>query len=494
MTKANQAHQLIVGDCREEMGKMADNSIDAIVCDPPYGMSEEPDAAEVLDHWLAGDDYEHKGAGFMGKTWDSFVPGPTVWAEAARVLKPGGYCIAFSSTRTSDLLGIAMRLAGLERRDTLTWLYWSGFPKSARISDLIERSRDHDFAAIYKVTAWIAKIRDLAGFSNRDIDQFFGFNGMAGHWTSQKSQPEIPKPEQWEELKRFLCATAPVGIDQLVKRLNAEKGELGEAWKAREIQGEHKGANALQFMTEKFGDQGPALPPREIRSTPTTDTGRRFADYGTALKPAQEPALVFRKPLTGTYAENVRTWGTGALNIERSRYAANDPAWPGPNDAPIEFDPGDDLFGDKFGQTGRGDLGRWPANVYYCAKTSTAERNAGCENLQPKTGAEATDRTAGSAGLNSPRAGAGRTAARVANFHPTLKPRALLRYILRLVMPPTLETGEPPIVLDPFAGSGSLACAAADERFRSISIEISPDYAKIARARIAHATRQGVLF
>jgi DNA modification methylase len=110
------------GDCLELMReRLPDASVDSIVCDPPYGLSREPDIAEVLRHWLAGDDYQHRGGGFMGKSWDSFVPGPVYWREAFRVLKPGGYLVAFGGTRTYDLLSIAIRMAGFEIRDNLAW-------------------------------------------------------------------------------------------------------------------------------------------------------------------------------------------------------------------------------------------------------------------------------------------------------------------------------------------------------------------------------------
>lgn len=83
---------LRLGDCREVLAKCKP---DCVVTDPPYGLSKEPNIAEVLTHWLAGDDYKHRGGGFMGKSWDSFVPGPQTWKEIYRVLKPGArffYC------------------------------------------------------------------------------------------------------------------------------------------------------------------------------------------------------------------------------------------------------------------------------------------------------------------------------------------------------------------------------------------------------------------
>lgn len=123
-------YQIHIGDCLEILKTLPDNSVDSIVTDPPYGLSKEPNMAEVLRHWLAGDDYQHKGGGFMGKTWDSFVPGPAIWRECLRVLKPGGHLLAFFGSRTYDMGTLAIRLAGFEIRDMGGWLYGSGFPKS----------------------------------------------------------------------------------------------------------------------------------------------------------------------------------------------------------------------------------------------------------------------------------------------------------------------------------------------------------------------------
>ncbi len=117
---------IIHGDCIEQMKLMPDCSIDSCVVDPPYGLSKEPDIAEVLSNWLAGNDYKHRGSGFMGKSWDSFVPGPSVWREVRRVMKPGGYLLCFAGTRTVDLMGISLRLAGFEIRDQISWVYGSG--------------------------------------------------------------------------------------------------------------------------------------------------------------------------------------------------------------------------------------------------------------------------------------------------------------------------------------------------------------------------------
>lgn len=129
------------GDCLDVLKTLPENSVDSIITDPPYGLSKAPDMAEVLTHWLNGDDYEHKGNGFMGKSWDSFVPGPSVWRECFRVLKPGGHLLSFFGARTYDLGTIAIRLAGFEIRDQIMWVYGSGFPKSHNISKAIDKGQ-----------------------------------------------------------------------------------------------------------------------------------------------------------------------------------------------------------------------------------------------------------------------------------------------------------------------------------------------------------------
>ena len=137
------------GDCLEVLKQFPDNSVTAVITDPPYGLSQQPDMKSVLQHWLAGDDFKSSSSGFMGKNWDSFVPGPKIWEEVFRVLKPGGHVLSFSGPRTYDLMVTAMRLASFEIRDKLdyyvdvsgykSWVYGTGFPKSYNISKGIEK-------------------------------------------------------------------------------------------------------------------------------------------------------------------------------------------------------------------------------------------------------------------------------------------------------------------------------------------------------------------
>jgi DNA modification methylase len=116
-------YKLYNGDCFEKLKELPDNSVDSIVTDPPYGLSKDPVMTDVLEAWMNGLEYKHGHKGFMGKEWDSFVPGPNVWKECMRVLKPGGHIVAFFGTRTYDLGVLAIRMAGFEVRDQLAWVY-----------------------------------------------------------------------------------------------------------------------------------------------------------------------------------------------------------------------------------------------------------------------------------------------------------------------------------------------------------------------------------
>ena len=217
---------------------------------------------------------------------------------------------------------------------------------------------------------------------------------------------------------------------------------------------------------------------------------------GTALKPAYEPVILARKPLGGrTVAQCVAEYGTGALDIDGCRLegSGKHPTYRRPHDK-----------GSGWGFSGQetnapSNLGRWPPNValdeaattrldaeggtsrfFYVAKASREERERGCEDLPRKTAGEATDRQDGSAGLNSPRAGASRTHG-TRNHHPTVKPVALMRWLVRLVTPPG------GLVLDPFAGSGTTGIACVQEQMRFLGIEREAEYVPIAEARIGAA-------
>ena len=228
-------------------------------------------------------------------------------------------------------------------------------------------------------------------------------------------------------------------------------------------------------------------------TAPATDDAKKWEGWGTALKPSQEPAILARKPLEGTVAENVIQWGTGGINVDGCRYAYGDPAWPGPQERYKDGDgretgPSNVGWGQSASMnvfvTQSHDLGRWPANIYHCPKPSRGEREQGCDDLDTVTGAEAVERKEGTAGLDNPRAGAGRTAAEIRNFHPTVKPVRLMRWLIKLITPPGGTA------LEPFAGSGTTLIAAQREGFKTIAIEQEPAYCDIIRARLGSALKE----
>jgi len=137
---------------------LPDNSIDSIVTDSPYGLGKEPDPVKLLQDWIDHGYYEVKGKGFMGKTWDAFVPQPILWKECFRVLKPGGHLLSFFGTRTYHWGTVAIALAGFEIRDKIDWFYLDDQLHADFVNSLSEEQKKM-FAQILKtdsgMQSWI---------------------------------------------------------------------------------------------------------------------------------------------------------------------------------------------------------------------------------------------------------------------------------------------------------------------------------------------------
>ncbi len=423
---------IICGDCLEVMRGMGPDSVHAIVTDPPYGLE------------------------FMGKEWDHGIPGVRFWAEALRVAKPGCHLMAFGGTRTFHRLTCAIEDAGWEVRDCLGWIYGSGFPKSLDVSKAIDKAagKERPKVGIYRTPDGRNYLNEPAGVAERNT---------------------------W-------------GADNSGFRQSVDKRTV---------------------------------------TAPATDAAREWDGWGTALKPAWEPIILARKPLEGTVAANVLKWGCGALNIDGSRIPMSGKKgfWP------------EEKYGEHGGVStafhrGKGSEsvnGRWPANLihdgseevlelfpsphgagyaqppqekwkrdhfngvtdwgknkdcgsrigdsgsaarfFYCAKASRAEREMGCEGMEVRheTCRPLSDN-------DDDRTIQERLHGRKAkNFHPTVKPLALMRDLCRLITPPS------GIILDPFMGSGTTGMAAKLEGFDFIGIEKEPDYVEIAKRRIKGA-------
>ena len=272
-------------------------------------------------------------------------------------------------------------------------------------------------------------------------------------------------------------------------------------------------------------------------TAPATPDAQKWDGWGTALKPANEPLCLARKPFKGTVAANVLQWGTGGINIDGCRVELNgddtsrtaspcseskdrktnfnaskltgtvNNSW-SKGRFPANFihdgseevlalfpysisragNPnrcnhkpnGNTYFSNKTVGQEHNDSGS-AARFFYCAKASASERNMGLSNLDDTTTTDGRKKD-----IDNPFQ-RGKTIRK--NGHPTVKPLSLMRYLCRLITPPG------GVVLDPFSGSGTTLIAAKQEGFGYIGIELSEEYVEIAEARLSAVTdRQNALF
>lgn len=150
MSPSPLAIDLHAGDNIDMLRSLPDHSIDAVVTDPPYGLTDTSPrkVSTTLQRWLAGEDgFVPEGAGVLGHAWDRFVPPPAVWKECLRVMKPGAHLLAFASSRTLDLMMLSLRLSGFDIRDTLMWIYSSGIATSTDLHRTVSAAHGPEAAA-----------------------------------------------------------------------------------------------------------------------------------------------------------------------------------------------------------------------------------------------------------------------------------------------------------------------------------------------------------
>jgi len=521
---------VLCGDCLTVMRDFAPGSFDLCLTDPPYGLEFMGKEWDKLG-WQAGGGFSKPGIGNRSTEWVSFsstsrfgAANPTCakcggrlrgakkcscetpewkpigkrknpeneglpddmtgggyrrhlsamqdwhyrWArEVLRVLKPGGSLVAFGGTRTHHRLMCAIEDAGFEIRDVLMWLYGSGFPKSMAVDKAIQAQQT-----------------------------------------------------------RGSCSMS----DQ-------RKAVMGDDYKPSVTVGHTR--NGSEPAMNCLRADPPSI------TVDLTPLARFWAGYGTALKPSYEIICWAMKPLDGTFAQNAERHGVAGLNVDGGRVGYASPTeaaeldrrcGPHSRHDPKSAHGGGSMLG-LGGQTAIHPQGRFPANLildeaagamldeqsgerkaggkvtgtqpshtgqngiygtfgrienaphndsggasrfFYCAKASRSEREAGLEGMEAKQTDESRDPDA--PGGNNPR---NRGAKEVANHHPTVKPLALMRYLLTLFDTPT--GGK---VLDPFGGSGSTAVACVELGRDCTIIEREPEYAEIARKRIDAALRQ----
>lgn len=303
--------------------------------DPPYGLNEnEIDIQAVLADWMAGREHRPKGSGFMGREWDAFLPGPAVWAAIRRHCHPGALLFAFGGTRTADLLGIAIRLAGWEKIDEIEYVYAVGFPKNHNLGKAQDNRAFHTWLKAHPQERELLRVMRRAG----------------------KRDPIDKKAAQgYERELRERAGLAPVVISQ--RRHQPKFDAAGFEYRQKD-NGYNSKDRAMFDVT-----------------APASEQGQIWDGYGTALKPAHEPILVFRNPFRGTYAENCERTGAGALNIAGGRIKHDEDC------RPIRAQYSEGEHCDFYRQAGRhGETlklkpeGRWPANLilahsFACADT-----------------------------------------------------------------------------------------------------------------------------
>jgi DNA modification methylase len=418
----------------------------------------------------------------MGKSWDAsgIAFNIEVWQEALRVIKPGGHLIAFSGSRTYHRMAVAIEDAGFQIRDQIMWVYGSGFPKSHNISkgidksDAVEMRRQRDL----KFTEWM-RSTGITGKQINDLTQ----SNMGNHYLTDKEQPAVATAEMFDKLRPFL-PEVPEWVEQMVRERTVES----ENFKKREVIGTKPSSLG---GTVAAGERNQEIIDHHKNkivdiTAPATAAAKQWDGWGTALKPAHEPMVLARKPLEGTVANNVLTYGVGGLNIDGTRVGTDERVNERAGSLGNNFTMSGGLAQtDKEPTTA---TGRFPANFihdgletewakfFYCAKASKRDRNEGLDGFEAKR--DHDGRKDGGVGGDNPR---NRTNNAKLNHHPTVKPTSLMQYLVKLVTPPN------GIVLDPFMGSGSTGKACAYEGFEFIGIEQSLEYVAIAQARIDFA-------
>ena len=421
--------RLLCGDALEQLRLLPENSVDAVVTDPPYGL------------------------GFMGKDWDHGIPGEAFWREALRVAKPGAHLLAFGGTRTFHRLTCAIEDAGWEIRDCVMWVYGSGFPKSLDVSKAIDKAAFTQWLAEHpdewakydeqmrqakgdaKASAHVeAKFRKAAGAEreilavNKHAERYpsgpggVGFHGGPGEYSQVGRPPEpftAPATDAARQWSGWGTGLKPAWEPIILARKPLE-GTVAE-----NVQKWGTGALNINGCRIAHGEECRQIKAQDISRRADRIIRQAIRDKDTLeLKPAGRwPANLIHDG-----SEEVVGMFPSVKAGVAVRHRSGGNTFGGENPKPAM----DDLGYEDAGSAAR---------FFYCAKASKEDRGEG-------------------------------------NRHPTVKPTALMRYLCRLVTPPG------GMVLDPFMGSGSTGKAAILEGFEFIGIDNMPEYVKMARRRI----------
>jgi DNA modification methylase len=454
------------GDCLDILKTMADNSVDSIITDPPYGLTANKKGGTGVASVNLDNPYGRSkigtgngAGGFMGMKWDSEVPRVEIWAECLRVLKPGGHLLAFAGTRTQHRMAVNIEDAGFEIRDMLCWTYGSGFPKSLDVSKSIDKAagaRGHDSVG-FNVAG---KTSGLGVIQRPEL--------RSDHPDYVKPQGITPEAQQWAGWGTALKpALEPITLAR--KPLIGTVAENVLKWGTGAINvdgcrvGTTRGVPASLSKSKSSNTYGFGATQGHER-----ELDQNIGRFPANLLHSGEDCVVAMFP----YSES------GAMMPHHIINGSENRAMSGPNQPRMGGN-----FPASSGSAARF-FNTFPPDEYepliYCSKASKKDREAGLGMFQKKPSFMVDS---GSTILGDGREQ--RDTLR-ANHHPTVKPTKLMQHLCRLITPPGGT------VLDPFAGSGSTGKAAVLENFNFIGIEREADYVELARARIGHVQKQPV--
>ena len=428
---------------------LPDNSVDAIVTDPPYEL------------------------GFMGKSWDSsgIAYSVELWQECLRVLKPGGHLLAFGGSRTWHRIAVAIEDAGFDVRDSIAWLYGSGFPKSLDVSKAIDKAAGAEREVIGQQTYYGAAAQDWSEKSGK----LYAANTSSVGIPPKEVDITAPATEEAKKWQGWGTALKPAFEPVVVAR----KPLVGTV-AANVLQWGVGGLNidGSRIGTETVGWQGAGRNGETATAGASQGGEQGGYNYGTGdARPVQGrwPANI----ILDEYTAGLLDEQSGvSKSPKETKTAANNGSQGGLYD--LGFGGADSRI-----IQGHGDSGG-ASRFFYVAKASKKDRNEGLEDLpeiQTTGGGGLTAELNEDGFLRTDSAGGkfGSVKAAKQNFHPTVKPTALMEYLVKLVTPPGGT------VLDPFTGSGSTGKAALLNGFKFIGIELTADYLPIIEGRLKHA-------
>ncbi len=448
--------QLVLhGKCEEVLREIPDNTFDSCATDSPYGLGAEPDPVELLMAWLADGDSKGVGSGgFMGAKWDAFVPSPRIWREVYRVLKPGALLLSFFGTRTYDWGVIALRLAGFGVVDKIDWHHGEGWPKGLNIA--------------------------------KALDKEAGVDVKAPGWT-----PQSELAQQWEGWNTQLKpASEPIVLCR--KPLEGTFIENVRKWG---VGGLNVGACKVGTSKEVPASKSKPRTNQDFRLGTDTADG---SDPNTGRYPANlilthdvRCRMVGTKTLSGEFIPNqggTRESGFGDVGSPSGNGKPCGPQYGGEEVEVWECQPGCPI-GLMDAQSGTIKSGKMKAGTIRVEREgtvfSTMSADATKTDIPGDVGG--ASRFFQHCNYNEedflPRfqycAKASSAERGEYNDHKTVKPRSLMRYLVRLITPPG------GVGLDPFCGSGTTLLAAEDEGVSFVGVDMEEEHVEIARHRLA---------